>query len=168
LSAAGSGWTLDGTVSVSYDGTPCALRYEVELDERWRTRRARVAGWFGAREIAVRVETEGDGRWLLNGAEQHAVAGCLDIDFAFSPVTNLLPIRRLAPAIGSSVPVQAAWLRFPSLTLELLEQQYTRVDELSYAYESAGGAFTAELTVDEIGFVVHYATGDRTLWRAEP
>jgi hypothetical protein len=44
--------------------------------------------------------------------------------------------------------------RFPDLTLEVLEQVYTRVATASYRYESAGGAFGRELTVNAEGFVL--------------
>ena len=89
--------------------------------------------------------------------------GCTDIDLNFSPSTNLLPIRRLGLAVGEASDVKAAWLRFPSFRLEPLAQQYRRLDELTYRYESAGGQFVAELKVDPSGFVVDYPG----LWQAE-
>jgi hypothetical protein len=39
---------------------------------------------------------------------------------AFSPSTNLLPIRRLNLGVGQAAKVQAAWLRFLGFTLESL------------------------------------------------
>jgi uncharacterized protein len=54
-------------------------------------------------------------------------------------------------------------VRFPELTLEVLEQSYTRLTELTYRYESAGGEFTRELTINGDGFVVDYPG----LWRDE-
>jgi hypothetical protein len=74
-------------------------------------------------------------------------------------VTNTLPIRRLAPAIGESIDVTAAWVRFPELTLEPLPQRYTRLSERRYRYESNGGAFVAELEVDDAGLVITYEGG---------
>jgi hypothetical protein len=91
------------------------------------------------------------------------VQGCLDVDLGFSPSTNLLPIRRLKLEIGARADVRAAWVRFPELTLELLEQSYTRLTEHTYLYESAGGEFKRELTVNADGFVVEYPG----LWRDE-
>ena len=43
----------------------------------------------------------------------------------------------------------AAWLRFPSFRLEVLEQTYRRLADRRYRYESAGGSFAAELDVDD-------------------
>ena len=45
--------------------------------------------------VDLNVVADGTRRWQLNGSECGAVAGCVDIDLAFSPSTNLLPIRRL-------------------------------------------------------------------------
>jgi hypothetical protein len=92
---------------------------------------------------------------------QPMVQGCIDVDLGFSPSTNLLPIRRLKLAMGARANVRAAWVRFPELTLEVLEQTYTRMAELTYLYESAGGEFKRELTVNSDGFVVDYPG----LWR---
>jgi hypothetical protein len=61
---------------------------------------------------------------------------------------------RLQP--GQSADVTAAWIRLPALTVEPLAQQYTRTGEHSYRYASRGGAFTADLTVDDFGLVVRY------------
>ena len=87
------------------------------------------------------------------------VARSVDIDLGFTPATNTLPIRRLAPAIGETVDVTALWVRFPELTIEPLPQRYTRLDDSRYRYESAGGAFVAEIEVDDLGLVVTYEGG---------
>lgn len=157
------GWRLSGAAVVAYDGTPCALAYSVDLDEGWRTLAGTVEGWVGDRVVMVRVAVDGAGRWWYNDVECAQVAGCVDVDYGFTPATNLLPVRRLAPAVGESVPVRAAWLRFPELTLEPLEQSYRRTGDRAYLYESGHGAFRANLEVDAEGMVVRY--GD--LWTAE-
>ena len=74
-----------------------------------------------------------------------------------------MPIRRLALKVGESAQVNAAWVRFPDFTLELLEQTYTRLGENSYRYESGGGKFRCDLKVDASGLVLDYPG----LWSAE-
>jgi uncharacterized protein len=81
----------------------------------------------------------------------------------FSPSTNLLPIRRLGLALGQEAEVKAAWLRFPSFTLEPLVQRYRRIDAAAYRYESAGGRFVSELRVNAAGFVIDYPSA----WQIE-
>ncbi|HEV3077650.1 MAG TPA: putative glycolipid-binding domain-containing protein [Thermoanaerobaculia bacterium] len=100
--------------------------------------------------------TSGSPRPVPAAIEIPAVAGCLDVDLAFTPATNILPLRRLRLAVGESREMTAAWVRFPELSVEPLAQRYTRLDERRVRYESRGGAFTAELEVDELGLVVSY------------
>ena len=57
---------------------------------------------------------------------------------------------------GDAADVRAAWLPFPSLDLQPLEQRYARLAERRWRYESRGGAFTAALDVDDVGFVTRY------------
>ena len=90
------------------------------------------------------------------------LAGCIDVDFGFSPSTNLLPIRRLDLAIGAAADVSAAWVKFPEFTVHRLDQRYTRLAETTYLYESRNN-FRREITVDDSGFVVDYPG----LWKAE-
>ena len=158
-----SGWHLEGSAVFSHEQHPCRLDYQVLCDAAWRTLSAQVAGWLGPTVVDIRIRTDTAGHWWLNEVEQPAVRGCIDIDLNFSPSTNLIPIRRLNLAIGETAEVKAAWLRFPTFELELFQQQYHRLGEAAYRYESAEGQFVADLTVNRSGFVVNYPG----LWQAE-
>jgi hypothetical protein len=155
LAPRGDGWEIAGASVFPDEGAPCRLDFRVTCDAAWRTRSARVTGWIGARLVALEVTVDAEGRWRLDGAECPAVAGCVDIDLNWSPATNLLPIRRLGLAPGEGADVRAAWLRFPSLVLEPLDQAYRRIDSTTYRYESATG-FVADLVVDASGLVLRY------------
>jgi hypothetical protein len=159
-----SRWHLAGTAVFSHERQPCRLDYSVVCDTEWRTISGHVAGWVGAETIDLSISVGSDQQWLLNETEFPIVAGCTDLDLNFSPSTNLLPIRRLNLAVGEEAAVRAAWLRFPSFSLEPLEQIYRRLDETTYRYESAGGRFVADLQVNESGFVTLYPG----VWQAEP
>jgi uncharacterized protein len=158
-----SSWHLEGTAVFSHDHQPCRLDYQVICDSAWRTLSAKVEGWLGKTVVSIQIRTEPTHRWWLNEVEQPEVKGCVDLDLNFSPSTNTLPIRRVDLAIGESAEVNAAWLRFPSFKLERLSQQYRRLGETAYQYESAGGQFVADLKVNRSGFVVDYPG----LWQAE-
>ena len=149
-------WFVSGAAVFSNDGEPCRLEYLIECNADWETSAARVSGWVGDRQIDIEFAVEPDRRWLMNGVEQAAVHGCTDVDLNFSPSTNLLPIRRLNLSIGEHAPVSAAWLRFPTFEVERLDQIYRRIDETTYRYESNGGAFAAELKVNQFGLVTNY------------
>lgn len=157
-----SHWSLEGTAAFAHEQQPCQLAYQIICDNAWRTLSAKVDGWLGKTIIRVLIQIGPDQQWWLNGVEQPSLKGCIDVDLNFSPSTNLLPIRRLNLAIGETAKVNAAWLRFPGFELEILSQQYHRLDENTYRYESAGGQFVADLKVNKSGFVVEYPD----LWRS--
>lgn len=161
LGRRGAWWLLSGVSLFVHEGRPGRLDYSVTCDASWVTVSADVSGSIGVHEVSAKIAAAGSGAWSLNGRACPEVRGCLDVDLNFSPSTNLLPIRRLDLAVGERAEVRAAWLRFPSFTLEPLVQTYTRVAERAYRYES--GSFTADLKVDENGFAVAYAD----LWMAE-
>jgi hypothetical protein len=163
LSRSGRGWRLSGSASFSAQDGASALAYVIECDEGWRTRTCRVTGVASDRSVDVHIDVDEAGVWRLNGLECLAVRSCLDVDLNFSPSTNLLPIRRLRLAPGQAADVKAAWLRFPSFTLDPLPQRYQRLDPRTYRYESAGGSFVRELTVNDAGFVTTYPG----FWEAE-
>ena len=158
-----SSWHLQGAAVFSHEQQPCRLDYQIVCDTAWQTLSASVVGWLGDRLIDLYIETDSRRGWWLNGSEQPNVAGCIDIDLNFSPSTNLLPIRRLDLAVGESAELTAAWLRFPSFTLEPLPQRYIHLEETLYRYESAGGQFVADLTVNSAGFVTNYPG----IWQVE-
>ena len=150
------GWYLDGAAIFLHEGVPCRLEYLIECDTEWRTMFASIDGWIGEDVVEHEIEVDEDGVWLLDGEEIPDVAGCLDIDLNFSPITNLLPLRRLDLSVGTVKKVRAAWLRFPSFGLEPLEQTYTRIDESTVKYESRDGEFVRTLTVNKAGLVLEY------------
>ena len=158
-----SHWHLTGTAVFAHDRRPCRLDYLVICNSKWQTVFGKVKGWTGSETVEVDLAVDPDRRWRLNGAECPEVADCIDLDLNFSPSTNLLPIRRLNLAIGQEAEVRAAWLRFPSFTLEPLEQCYRRIDSTTYRYESAGGRFVVELQVNNSGFVTLYPN----FWQSE-
>jgi uncharacterized protein len=163
LSRAGTKRFLQGTAVFAHDGEPCRVDYAVVCDDRWRTRRVVVEGRVGRRSIATRIAADGAGRWTKYGDAVPAVDGCLDVDLSFTPATNSLPIRRLRLARGRPAAVRVAWVSFPELTLEPLDQVYRRLDAARVRYESNGGRFVRTLRVDSSGLVTSYPG----LWVAE-
>lgn len=147
---------IEGTAVSSFDGRPCSVSYRVEHDAAWRTRSARVTGWIGGETVDVTITVDESGRWRLNGTEQPALDGCVDVDLSFTPATNTLPIRRLGLRVGEEAPVDAAWLRFPALVMERLDQVYHRAGEQTWRYSSRGGSFTATIEADAEGVVQRY------------
>lgn len=81
----------------------------------------------------------------------------MDVDIQATPLTNTLPIRRLDPKDGESVDIRLAYIRIPDLTVAPADQRYTALRSGSlYRFESLESGFTADLPVDEDGFVLDY------------
>lgn len=150
------GWNLRGTLIRLHEGNPFEVRYSIVCDAQWQTLNAYIELWGDRRNSRIAIENQ-DGAWTANGEAVPQFNGCLDIDLGWTPSTNTLPIRRLNLAHrGDSGPIDAAWIRFPALALERLEQRYTLLADRRYRYTSGEGAFTAEIVVDQHGIVEEY------------
>jgi hypothetical protein len=160
-----AGWRLIGQVEVDDAGMYAQLAYVIECDRLWRTRRAEVTGSAAKAPVRFELAADGQGRWTLNGAPLPLAEGALDIDLGFTPATNLLPIRRLDLAVGARADVLTAWVRFPELRVEALEQSYHREAARVFRYDALvdGERFQGRLDTDEFGRVLLY----EGLWEAE-
>jgi len=147
---------LEGTVVASVNETPLRVEYSVLCGPDWATRTVRVASTFATAARELVLTRDRAGRWWRDNEEVSAIAGCVDVDLSVTPSTNTLPIRRLGLAPGDGRDVTAAWIRIPELAIEPLPQRYVRIGERRYRYESRGGAFVAELDVDDEGIVIDY------------
>jgi hypothetical protein len=158
---------------------PHTCRYEVVTDESWSTVRLEVstegAGWLRT----VRLERAA-GRWRVTTAEQghldkalvalgrtpagppgtedpEQLTDAADVDVSSSPLFNTLPFRRLGLAragVGTEHPITAAWVLLPSLEVIASEQVYTARGPERMRFASDG--FSAELSLDPDGYVIHY------------
>jgi hypothetical protein len=160
-----TGWRLNGELEAKEAGVTVRLRYMIDCDVAWRTLAAVIEGEANGAPLRFVLTADGSGHWTRDGAPAPELAGALDIDLGFTPATNTLPIRRLALAVGESAPVRSAWLRFPELRLEPLEQTYTRESDRIYRYNALvdNEPFIAQLDTDAFGRVLHY----EGLWEAE-
>jgi hypothetical protein len=153
---AGDEWLFRGTILTLAHDAAAEARYEITCDRSFRTRSANVSVRDAAGERTLQIDAQ-EGRWYENGGENQTVAGAIDIDLGWSPSTNTLPIRRLKLEVGqASGEFLAAWVRFPELTLQLLPQEYLRLADRQYRYSSRGGAFVANLVVDDNDLVLDY------------
>jgi uncharacterized protein len=153
-----AGVRLTGTVLRAMTGMPLEVRYVIDLDRRFTTLRAEVRVADGASLV---LESDGRGRWASDGRDLSFADGCRDIDLEVTPATNTLPIRRLNPKVGETVSPKALWVRFPSLSLEVIDQSYERRSESEWRYSS--GSFHAELECFPDGLVRRYGN----LWAVE-
>lgn len=173
-----AGLRAQGTV-VASGPLPHNCRYDLVTDDRWAAARLEVtvegAGWLRS----VRL-THAAGRWRVTTSEQgdlsralaaagrprvglpgtedrDRLAGAIDVDLGAAPLFNTLPVRRLGlleAESGTEHQLTMVWVAVPSLEVFASEQVYTALGERRVRY--ASGSFTADLELDERGYVVHY------------
>ena len=159
LSQMSDGLEFSGLILQAQDELAYVARYRIVVDPSWVTREVNIEVEGETSHQLTLLQTS-RGEWLRDGRGMPELDGIHDSDLEWSPSTNTLPIRRLALRPGMSATVVAAWVRFPSLTVERLEQSYERVDEWRYRYRA--GNFQADLQVDADGLVTSYGAN----WRA--
>lgn len=130
---------------------PYRAAYELEARGNWVTRRLHVeVGGVGSLEL----RHDGKGTWagVENAAE---LEGALDCDLAFSPLTNLMPVRRhrLHEQPGTA-DFAVAWVSLPDLEVHRSQQRYEHLEPGRVRFSS--GDFVAELELDADGLVVVY------------
>ncbi|MEX2285398.1 MAG: putative glycolipid-binding domain-containing protein [Gemmatimonadota bacterium] len=150
------GYIIDGRVLTVLSGQPAEIHYSVICDRAWQTQHAYAAIYQGTSTRQLLLRRDEQNQWWRGEERLPDLDGIVDVDLALTPSTNTLPIRRLNLAVGESKSTDAAWVRFPELTIERQHQRYTRGAAHRYRFEIDGGAFTAELEVDETGVVIRY------------
>ena len=161
LAPALTGWHLNGMAVFRSDDGPIAVTYTVEIDDAWLTRRGSVRGFTGGRRFFHSIERKEDG-WTLDG-KPNGLATLTDLDFGFTPATNLQQLRRAALQVGERAEFSVAWFDIGKKKLVDLPQIYERRDETHYWYESPTASYAAMLEIDASGFARVYPE----LWEME-
>jgi uncharacterized protein len=151
------GVVIRGTSLGSENGKLWSLRYVIELDAAWCTRSASIESESGER---LKLRSDGNGRFSVNGKRDSELDGCLDVDLEASLVTNMMPAHRLALRVGQAADAPAAYVRTHRLKLERLEQRYARLPDAKgqvvFDYESPRFGYRGALRFARDGLVVDY------------
>jgi len=150
------GRRLEGVALWIQDGRPARLDYAVDLAPDWTTREGRISGFVGD-EVVDRHIVLTQGRWSLDGVALPELDGLVDLDFGFTPATNMQQLRRVDLAVGETAEVPAAWIDFVG-GLSRLPQTYSRTGEETYAYASPTAGYAETLIIAPDGFAREYPT----------
>ena len=134
----------------------------MNIDGEWRARRGGIRGFLGERIVDCAISREGDG-WRLDGAQIAGLGHLVDLDYAFTPATNLPQLRRANIRRGQALELPAAWFDVETTTLTELPQRYERRDETTYWYIAPTVGYEGLLEVSSSGFIKSYPR----LWRME-
>jgi uncharacterized protein len=141
--------------------------YRLVVGDDGRLARLSVTSATAERERHLTINRTDDGIWLLDtgtgtGGTRTDFAGAVDVDLAYSPMLNTLPIRRLGlHRTASEHTLPMVFVSLPDLQVEAVEQTYHTVSELDPENGHAlvgfrWDDFTAELVVDADGVVASY------------
>jgi hypothetical protein len=154
------GHVVTGCTTAVESGQTWIVDYTVRVDSGWRTQRAEVHGRSGDGAHSLVLESEGEGRWQVDGVPAPQLDGCLDVDLESSAMTNALPVRRLALQPGEEAAAPAAYVRAVGLDVKRLEQTYLRADDdgprQRYHYAAPAFDFSCQLDYDAAGLVLTY------------
>ena len=137
-----------------------SLRYRLETDTSWVTRRLTVESRAldGTATLDLRRE---DGVWTVDGTVRSDLAEALDCDLAACPLTNTMPIlRHDLHRTPGDVTFLMAFVDVPSLRVVPSRQRYVTIRAGSpdapavVGYRSDG--FASDLEIDDAGFVLVY------------
>ena len=141
---------LRGGSTFVEEGAGHHIAYEITLAPDGSTSTATIRSL----DRAIALTRAGDA-WLIDGVARPDLSESPDVDLESSAVTNALPVARLEPTVGEPVRALAAWVR-ADLTVERLEQTYTRLDERRYDYVSHYDGFRTVLEFGDDGLIVDY------------
>lgn len=138
-------------VAGDVEGAFGTCSYELQATPTWEFVRLVLS----SRGATVAVGRTADG-WLVDGEPRADLVAAHEVDISVSPLSNTLPIRRLALGIGESADITTAYVDVPALTVTTDPQRYTRLGAREYLYESRDSDFVRTITVDEDGLVIDY------------
>ena len=162
LTRSDTGWSLRGTAVFKHPAGPACIDYSVDLDAGWKTRRGTVRGFLADRELDHVISREAGG-WRLDGALIEGLEHLWDLDYGFTPATNLQQLRRVAIVSGQAVDLPVAWFDIDATTLTELPQRYERRGETTYWYVAPTVPYEGLLELSADGFAANYPR----LWTME-
>lgn len=131
---------------------PVEIRYSVSLDGEWTPDVVGVHINSLAEDRSVALRRDGVGNWMVGDEVLEALTGATDIDFAWTPATNTIPIRRLDLESGESAKIDTIYVPFPDREVVRRSQTYERL--AAHRWRCRPGDFEVDMTTDEDGFVV--------------
>jgi hypothetical protein len=160
--------TATGT-QLGIDPLPYRVEYELDTGAHWVTRRLQLTATGDGWTRRLDLRSDGTGHWESTssnegdvdlptpGGDLAALEGALDCDLAYSPLTNLMPVRRhQLDRRPGTVDFLMAWVSLPDLAVHLSPQRYQHLDASRVRYLSTDSDFHADLELDPDGLVITY------------
>jgi hypothetical protein len=168
-------WVRASGTQLGVDPVPYRLDYKLDASDGFVTKSLEVDATGEGWSRSLRLGRDGDGAWRCEvgeegdarlppaGGEIEGLRDALDCDLGFSPLTNLMPVRRHAlherPGAADFL---MAWVSVPELGLHASRQRYEHVRRegegaiVKFLDLGLFAGFTAELELDADGLVRVY------------
>jgi len=157
LKSTDEGWLLSGTAVFNHPAGPACINYSVAADLLWKSRRGTVQGFMAGKTFSHVITHASDG-WYLNDTLIKGLEHLQDIDYGFTPATNVLQLRRVPIPLGKAMEVPVVWFDAEATTLIELPQRYERLDETTYRYSASTVGYHGQLELlSRNGFVKSYS-----------
>jgi len=138
-------------------GVPVYADYTLKLNLAWEVQEFSIN--FHVRDTQHNYTLLRDdlGNWTDdNGGQYPEFEDCRFIDISLTPFTNSLPINGLFLAHGESSSFDLVYVDIVANEIRKEHQKYTKAGHHNYHFENADASFTADLQVDDDGFVIEY------------
>lgn len=140
--------TIEGGLISGPIAVPYGLRYRLVLDAEWGGTRSIHVTVVGGATLALRHD--GYGQWSdASGQARGDLAGARDVDLALTPLTAVLPARRLGLKAGKTVEVDVVAIDGVQLTAMKAKRRVTRVETGRLSIETPPDGPTREWVLDE-------------------
>ena len=169
---AGKAFRALGRIVCAEPGGDWTASYRLVVREDGGVERASFTSATAERERHLTINRTEDGYWLLDtgaGGTRTDFDGAVDIDLAGSAIFNALPVRRLdLHREESEHTLPIVYVTLPGLEPSVVQQTYRVVSTGDTpVVEFRQDDFTADLRLDQDGFVVDYP-GVAARYAAQP
>jgi len=154
VSAGPDGHRITGTALFAADGVAHEIRYSVLTDAAWHTRTVGVSLSTSRGDRTLALSADGAGAWSAGDAPLIDLFGAIDVDLAWTPATNILPVKRLALEPGQTADISVVMLDHTDHEVHKANQRYECLAPGRYRFSA--GSFATELLVDDEGLVTTY------------
>lgn len=138
-------------------GIPVYADYTLRLDKLWNVLEFDIDFHVRDTQHHYHLLRDEESNWTdASGKTYPEFKGCKYIDISLTPFTNSLPINGLFLPHGESAQIDLVYVDIIANEIRKDHQKYTKAGHHNYHFENDGGNFTADIHVDNDGFVTHY------------
>jgi len=136
---------------------PVYVEYVLRLDLYWNVVELDINFTVGQTLFVYLLFRDAEGEWTdVDGKAFPEFKGCNYVDISLTPFTNTLPVKGSRWIQGQRQQTDVLYIDILANQLRKDTQYYTLLSPNNYRFENDGGNFTADIIVDEDGFVTHY------------